>query len=105
MILNKKKNNNNNQGVFLELLVAAKKFEILDIMIQNESLSYIEKMKFLGVVLDNKLKFDEHISNMCNKISKISFIFNKLSYIVPPNISRTIYFSLFHPHITYPVEI
>ena len=81
------------------------KFEIPEIMSRNESLSYVEKMKFLVVVLHNKLKFAEHISNVCNKISKLSFIFNKLSYIVPPNILRTMYFSLFYPHITYATEI
>ena len=87
------------------MVFANKKFVIPEIMIRNESLSYVEKMKFLGGVLDNNLKFTEHISNVCNKISKLSFIFNKLSYIVPPNILRTMYFSLFYPHIMYAVEI
>ena len=57
------------------MIFSNKQFEIPEIMIRNESLSCVEKMEFLGVVIVSKLKFIEHISNVCNKISKLSFIF------------------------------
>ena len=35
-------------------------------------------LRFLGVILDKKLKFDLHIDHICNKVSKFIDIFHKL---------------------------
>ena len=43
---------------------------VTNLKIRNESINYVNEIKFLGIILDDKLKFSNHISNVCNKISK-----------------------------------
>ena len=38
-------------------------------------------VKLLGIILNNKLKFDKHVSNICSKVNR------KLSNLNPSNLS------------------
>ena len=76
-----------------------------NLKIRNESINCVNEIKFLGIILDDKLKFSNHISNVCNKISKICGIFNKLSALLPSEALKTMYFSLVYPHLIYAVEV
>jgi hypothetical protein len=57
--------------------------------------------KFLGIHIDNKLKFDILISKLCSKLSGTIGIMRRVSSIVPPNTIRNLYFSLLYPHLIY----
>ena len=41
-----------------------------NIQIANTAIKYSKSKKLLGIVLDNKLKFDKHVENICQKASK-----------------------------------
>ena len=56
---------------------------------------------FLGVVLDDKLKFNEHINLICKKVSKSVGVMYRLSNYVPFSILKQIYYTLIYPYITY----
>ena len=45
------------------------KFE-LKLQIDGEDIKEVHKTKFLGVIIDNKLTWKEHISYICGKISR-----------------------------------
>ena len=59
------------------------------------------ELMFLGVVLDEKLKFDHHISYISKKIAKSVGIIYELKQNVPIGILKTLYFSFVYPHLTY----
>ena len=44
--------------------------EEANIQIANTTIKCSKSNKLLGIVLDNKLKFDKHIENICEKVSK-----------------------------------
>ena len=71
------------------------------IMINNSIIEIVDNFKFLGVTIDNKLKWTNHLSQICNKVSKVSYIINMLKHKLPTHILRTIYLSLFQPHLLY----
>ena len=73
----------------------------------NESLNCITDTKFLGLVIDNKLKFNKHIESICSKISKTIGILFRLSSssTVPQSSLKLIYYSLIHPFILYCLPI
>ena len=54
--------------------------------------------KHLGLVLDSKLDFNEHISHKINKCSKIKGILKKLSLFLSRKTLLTIYKSLVRPY-------
>ena len=41
-----------------------------NIQIANTAIKCSKSKKLLGIVLDNKLKFDKHVENICQKASK-----------------------------------
>ena len=73
----------------------------LDIMYQGQRLEVKDKCTFLGVTLDNKLKFNHHISNIGNKISKSIGVLFKLQNSVPKLILTNLYHTLIHPYLYY----
>ena len=53
-------------------------------------------IKFLGVTLDCKLKWDMHVENLCKKLASSVFVIRNLSECVSGATLRMAYFSLFH---------
>jgi hypothetical protein len=61
--------------------------------------------KLLGVFLDENLTFNAHCTHVCNKLSQANYIINKVKNFLPRKSLRTLYFSLFHPHLLYCLPI
>ena len=57
--------------------------------------------KFLGVFIDNRLSFKDHISYIHSKISKTIGIFYKVKHYLPENILINLYYSLVYPYLLY----
>ena len=57
--------------------------------------------KHLGLVLDSKLDFNEHINNKINKCNKIIGIIKKLSLFLSRKTLLTIYKSFVRPNLDY----
>ena len=53
------------------------------IQINDTILNFSTSHKFLGVTIDNKFKFNEHIRFICKKVSKSVGILGRLRNIVP----------------------
>ena len=75
------------------------------IKIRNILLKLECSVKFLGITLDNKLSFSDHISEVCNKVSKSIAVMSKLSHFVPASVIRKLYMSLVYPYVTYGIEV
>ena len=60
--------------------------------------------KYLGILIDNKLNFKQHIQLLESKIAKSVGILNKLQHIFP-SFALLIYFTLVHPHLLYGLPI
>ena len=39
--------------------------------LDNECLENVSSFKYLGITLDSKLKYDEHIKSLCNNLSRM----------------------------------
>ena len=76
-------------------------FNLPPIHINNAQLSCCHTTLFLGVQIDDKLKFNSHISHVCNKISKSIGIINKIKSVLPRSTLRSLYFTLIYPYINY----
>ena len=50
-------------------LLATNHAENVSITIGDEEIKGNKSVKLLGVTIDNKLHFDEHVSNICKKVS------------------------------------
>ena len=61
--------------------------------------------KFLGIVIDSKLKWNEHIKYIRNKISKSIGILYKCKQFLDKKTLRNLYNSFVLPYLNYGVEI
>ena len=67
----------------------------------NNNVSQASSQKHLGLTLDNRLTFDEHLTNVSNKISKTIGLLRKLQNILPSPALCTIYKCFIRPHLDY----
>ena len=71
-------------------------FKLADINIKTA-----EKTCLLGVVLDNKLRFHDHISSICRKVSAQISALNRLKNILPLKTKGSLYRPFVPPFFNY----
>ena len=69
------------------------------IKIDDISINRVQNTKFLGV--NSNLTWNDHVKCITNKVNKNIGIFQCLWYIVPVDILKTLYFTLFLPYLIY----
>ena len=57
--------------------------------------------KHLGLLLDNKLNFNDHLNNKISNVNKITGLISRLRPLLPRNTLLTIYKSFARPHLDY----
>ena len=75
------------------------------IKIRDKSINYVTETKFLGVILDNKLNYNSHVTKLTKQLSRVKGILFKLANTVPPFILRNLYYSLFYSRMTYAISV
>ena len=61
--------------------------------------------KLLGVLFDEYLSFEDHVSSICAKISKSLFCINRVKNFITPNALKMLYFAMVHSHINYCLNV
>ena len=69
--------------------------------IEGINITKVKYTKFFGVIVDEKLNFKEHNNYIANKISRSTFVINKLKLKLPKRILLSLYYTLIYPHIQY----
>ena len=75
-----------------------KKFKI---NINKYCIKQVSEMKYLGVILDQKLNWHKHIQYVCTKLSKAAGIIYKVRKKVPQNVLLLLYHSLVATYLRY----
>lgn len=65
-----------------------------NLLLPNGSIEFVSYFKLLGVVLDSKLTFSEHVSSICKKVNSKSFLLSRNTKIFSCSF-RCILFKLF----------
>ncbi len=75
------------------------------IKIDNHLIELKTYAKFLGVTIDNKLNWHEHINNVKGKINSSIYIINRVKNILSKEYLKMLYYSLIHPYLVYGVTL
>ena len=71
------------------------------LVFDNNNVSQTFSQKRLGVILDFKLTFEEHLNNVLAKVNKAVGLLRKLRNILPRTTLITIYKAFIRPHLDY----
>jgi len=79
------------------ILFGNKKLSDTCIKLNNETISRVYQTKFIGVLTQSNLKWNEHISSIANEISKVIGIINKIKHTLSTDHLKLLYQSLIQP--------
>ena len=71
----------------------------------DNPINIVSSTKYLGVFIDNKLNFKEHILTLENKIARSVGILSKVRYNFPLKTLLQLYHVLIHPLLTYGIVV
>ena len=73
----------------------------IQIKIENKYIATVNEIKFLGLIIDNKLSWKGHIDHIIPKLSSACYCIRTVKPYVAHNTLKTIYHSYFHSIMTY----
>ena len=75
------------------------------IKVNGKTIQRTESCKYLGVILDDKLSFDQHITQLSKDLVKIISAFKIVRDWVPRREKMKLYYAYFHSKLQYGLEI
>ena len=74
---------------------------LLHLHVNNVNVTFVNKLRFLGVYIDNKLMWKYHIESIACKISKVIGMINKIKGNVSRNVMINLYYIFVSPYLNY----
>ena len=78
--------------------------EQFHIKLAGSEIKHVPSLKFLGITIDNKLTWKNHLDIICNKLSKNVGVLYRIK-MLPTNILRMIYNAIIAPFLDYGISI
>jgi hypothetical protein len=79
--------------------------KVTGIHIAGQEIEMHESVKYLGIYVDEKLSWSDHINKLTQKVNMYSGILGRIRSSLDNQTLRTIYMSLVHSVITYGIEL
>jgi hypothetical protein len=73
--------------------------------LKDNGFNSTENIKFLGIYLDQHLKWDVHVSHLCKNLNSVFYLVSVLKHTVSFSVLRTLYYGLFNSKVTYGIII
>ena len=70
----------------------------------KKAIAQKDNVKYLGVLIDQHLRWNYHVSNISKKISRGIGILTKLRNFMGTDLLKTIYYCLVYSHLTYGIQ-
>ena len=71
----------------------------IPILINDIPIPKVDSFQYLGVILNNKLTFFDHIRNVAKKVSRSISIISKLKHYATTSNLYKLYYAILHPHL------
>jgi len=85
------------EDLALNLLTDITKIKPLNLIPNNDE-SFV---KSLGILLDSKLKFTEHVSRLHGKMARAIFSINQIKNFLGKDLLKNVYYAHFHSHLNF----
>ncbi|KAF7685156.1 RNA-directed DNA polymerase from mobile element jockey, partial [Cucumispora dikerogammari] len=75
------------------------------VTLRGQQIVNVTKTKFLGVIVDEKLNWKEHIAYIASKVSKSNGVLFRIRNSLTIAAKNLLYHSLIHPYLTYCINV
>lgn len=75
--------------------------EKLNLVLDDKVIEQVSEHRLLGVVVDEKLRWDAQIEDVCKKLSRNLFLLSRLQYLLNVDTRKLFYNAHIKPHIDY----
>ena len=75
------------------------------IMIGSTEIKHVSKIKFIGVLIDEKLSWEAHDKSLTKKLASCTGSINQIAASIPKNLHMNLYHTLFESYITYGITV
>ena len=76
-----------------------------NIKINNNTIKQVHSARFLGIVLDEKLKWDDHVKQLSESLTQIINAFKIIKNYVPEDKKRMLYYAYIYSHIQHGIKM
>jgi hypothetical protein len=77
----------------------------LNIILNDQTIERKDVVKFLGIYIDSKLEWHEHIKYIRNKLNSSLYAMNKTKNLLKTSHLLTLYYSLIYPYLDYGITL
>ena len=77
----------------------------LNLYLGMNKITKVSSCKYLGMTIDDNLKWDLHVDVVYKKLMKFTGIFYKLRNVLPQDSLKRLYYAFVHPHLIYGIEV
>ena len=77
----------------------------LKLKLNGKKFQLVSPVRYLGIVLDENLSWTHHKNSLAGKLRKSNGALSKLRHYIPRATIVSIYFSLFHSHLSYGIQV
>ena len=89
------------QAVEVYFTRRSKPVDVPVVQFNNSPIAIVDSHKHLGLILDSKLSFDQHLTEKIAKANKIIVLISRLRKFLPRHSLLTIYKTFVRPHLDY----
>ena len=75
------------------------------IFIGGNKIKKVNSAKFLGVIIDEQLNWDQHVQHLTKKLRSITGALCRIRKLIPNNLYLKLYSALFESHLTYGISV
>ena len=73
--------------------------------LNNTIIKQVTQTKFLGVIIDEKLSWQPHITELTRKLACCAGVLNRIKDNIPSHLHKSLYHTLFESHLTYGITV
>ena len=75
-----------------------------ELAFRNHTIKKVQSAKYLGIILDDKLNWNEHVHSVRNNAVKYLNCLKYVKYHIPSHCAKILYYSFIYPRISYGIE-
>ena len=80
-------------------------YDNCDIYVNGELIEVVNEYKFLGVIFDNKLSFEKHVHELCNRLKYFIYMFKMCNYFLKDAAKLLYYYAFIQSRLQYGIII